>query len=711
MNQGVVLIPFEKIAIDEDLDMPGMPSSNPDVDFVDAALLRLRAYQVAWEKCATRIRHIVDKLFAPVVQDVSDFLLDNPDSDDLLSPEVEIPTAVLSGSDQSATSYMLWRRLEALLADQSDLSSMGDGAWQAPRGFLARLSAKACPSISVALRTVTRNFAAPILQHVQQRVVGLELNAEDLRSLAALYNGVFGDMHEIFKPKLVLALEDVEAFDPHVVEDLIEICLQYAAQLPFRFLFTLSTGASYVQNTILRTALTGLRMHEMHSPAPEVVSEQLIRGLYFDPSFEPDVMIGPLALQTLCDLALVYNAPSSGLTSALQLMHMYHFYDPRSLFASPDLLDGETEELCLEQDDFADYTKAAIASKQEDELTPGPEAPLERKYRNLCMCEAQEIVDIAAQARNEFREVVRKMRSALAILLAVRDHCRIFGLRVFEPTMTALDVYQVALEGRLKDVVNNAVTLVRRMEFQQLQDLLEVLHTTCEAWPPQVRRDERELRQDIVVFKNVAEDEESLCGFGDKLQEYLKIRLIKLTKLPLCEAFCIDSVVDYAIDLINPSGRSSITAGLLQPMTWLDPKLDLPEGDDGAGQKAEEFDLATYPDVSILFHRSLDAGKKINLLDWFESFSMALENEPELLAKKVETPSPRKRRRIKVNGKQTNGTHAVNGKSAEEEAEDREQELQARFVRSVQELEYVGLLKHNPRRTDFAVRTVFEAID
>ncbi|KZT56988.1 hypothetical protein CALCODRAFT_496633, partial [Calocera cornea HHB12733] len=708
MNQGVVIIPSDEDAMVDDAGVQGMPSSNPDVDFVDGALLRLKAYQAAWEKCATRIRDIVDKLYAPVVEDVSEYLLDDPDSDELLSLEVEIPTAVFSGSDQATTSYMLWRRLEPLLADQSDLSSMGDGALQAPRGFLARLSAKACPNTSVALRIVSRSFSAPILQHAEQKNSEMEMSGDDLRSLVALYKAVFGEMHDSLKPKLVLALEDVETFDPHVIEDLLEIFQQYAAQLPFRFLFTLSTSASYLYSTIPRTALTGLRMEDFYSPAAEVVSEQLIRGLYFDPAFEPDVMIGPLALRVLCDLVSHYNTPSSGLMSALQLMHMYHFYDPRSLLASPGL-DLESEDVLVGQDDFADYAKAALASKQEEELAAGPDVPLGRKYRSLYMGAAEEIASIAAEARDLFREAVRKMKSALTILLSVRDHCRIFGLRVFEPTMTALDVCQAALEGRLKDVVKNAVTLVKRMEFQQLQDLLEVLHTTCEAWPQQVRREERDLRQEIVVSKNLAEDEESLSDFGEKLEEYLKARLVKLAELPLYEALCIDSVVDYAVDLINPSGRSSITSTLLQPMTWLEPKLDLPDDED-KGAKAEEVNLATYPDTSLLFLRSLEAGKKINLLDWFESFSMALENESEVLAKQAEASTPRKRRRIKMNGKQTNGTHAVNGKSAEEDAENREQELQARFVRSVQELEYVGLLKHNTHRTDFAVRTVFEAI-
>ncbi|EJU05577.1 hypothetical protein DACRYDRAFT_13546 [Dacryopinax primogenitus] len=710
MNQSVVIIPFDENEVDDVAPRP-VSSSNPDVDFVDGALLRLDAYKAVWSRCASRIRGILDKLYAPVVQDVSRFLLDDrPRDDSALQLEVEIPTALLISTDQSTISVALWKALDPLLSEENDSSSVGDGELGLPRGVVVRLAARACSTLASTLKIVTKSLATQLGRYISNSTQDAE-EVEDMRGVAALYQRAFGDASDTHKPHIILTLEEIESFDPLILQDLLELLAYYAPRLPFRLLFTLSTTAGYLQTAMPRAALIGLKTECFQAPTGEVVSEHLIRGLYFDPSFEPLIALGPIGIHALRELSTLYATPAAGLTSALQVMHMYHFYDPRAVLSLPALgeNEGDGEVLFEGRENWADYVRAALSGRDETLFALEPQGRLKRSYRSLYLGDTEDLAGLVAVARGNFHEMTRRTRSAVMVLLAIREHCATLGLRVWEPRMRTLDVYQAALEGRLRDVVNNAVTLVKRMEFQQLQDLLEVLHTTCDGWPQHVRREEKELRQDIVVFKNLGEDEEALADFGVKLEEYFKARLVKMSDLALYDALCLDGVVDYAMDLINPTARSGITAALMQPMTWLEAKLELPEHEAGT-TKAQEAELVTYPDASILFLRSLEAGKKINLLDWFESFSMAVEKEAEHFTKQEETPSPRKRRRAKVNGKQVNGPRA-SGKSAEEEAEEREQELQVRFVRSVQELEYVGILKHSARRTDFAVRTLFETVD
>ena len=77
----------------------------------------------------------------------------------------------------------------------------------------------------------------------------------------------------------------------------------------------------------------------------------------------------------------------------------------------------------------------------------------------------------------------------------------------------------------------------------------------------------------------------------------------------------------------------------------------------------------------------------VNIFDWYESFSLALENQ---------------RRRVR--------------KDAESEVDDENEEkwrlhVQARFIRALHELDFLGFVKHTGRKADHIVRTVYESAE
>lgn len=70
-----------------------------------------------------------------------------------------------------------------------------------------------------------------------------------------------------------------------------------------------------------------------------------------------------------------------------------------------------------------------------------------------------------------------------------------------------------------------------------------------------------------------------------------------------------------------------------------------------------------------------------------------------------ETPSKRKTRgngASQGTGKVENRISPVDG---------RKREFQARFMRAIHELEFVGFLKHTGRKADHVLKTVFDVID
>jgi len=96
----------------------------------------------------------------------------------------------------------------------------------------------------------------------------------------------------------------------------------------------------------------------------------------------------------------------------------------------------------------------------------------------------------------------------------------------------------------------------------------------------------------------------------------------------------------------------------------------------------------------------------INIYDWFESFKAVLESQRLHLmdADATTRSSPRKRGRSKAKQKEK-------ATMTEEEEEKWKVEIQARFIRALHELDYLGFIKHTGRKADHVVRSVFEVDD
>jgi origin recognition complex subunit 3 len=156
---------------------------------------------------------------------------------------------------------------------------------------------------------------------------------------------------------------------------------------------------------------------------------------------------------------------------------------------------------------------------------------------------------------------------------------------------------------------------------------------------------------------------------------------------------------------MNPSVRASVLSGLLRPYDFVNSEDD---------EERAVSSLSELPDTSILFRRYLDSGKMINVYDWFESFQLELETQRKHLRKKIalkaskaEQASPRKG---KGKGKATPPSQA--DELDDEEGEDRWRlEVQARFMRALQELDYLGFIKHTGKKADHVQRTVYDIHD
>ena len=130
------------------------------------------------------------------------------------------------------------------------------------------------------------------------------------------------------------------------------------------------------------------------------------------------------------------------------------------------------------------------------------------------------------------------------------------------------------------------------------------------------------------------------------------------------------------------------------------------ESDDVDGDVPAVWEL---PDTSILFGGYLEAGKMINVFDWYQSFAGVLETRRQMGLGADDQKQPSDPPSDAASGR-IHGDHDEIMEEAGEEDEDEKwgMEVQARFIRGVHELDFMGFLKHTGRKADHVARTVFD---
>jgi origin recognition complex subunit 3 len=168
------------------------------------------------------------------------------------------------------------------------------------------------------------------------------------------------------------------------------------------------------------------------------------------------------------------------------------------------------------------------------------------------------------------------------------------------------------------------------------------------------------------------------------------------------------------VQLINPAPRAHITSALLHPEAYAaqEPHPGVAKGgasgsDDAEGEVPVAWEL---PDTSILFRGYLEAGRMINVFDWYQSFAAVLQ------AQRQKGPGIADQKRAgdslsdgtARDGMESDGDEAEREDGVEVEDEKWGMEVQARFIRGVHELDMMGFLKHTGRKPDHVARTVFD---
>ncbi|KAI0267313.1 origin recognition complex subunit 3 N-terminus-domain-containing protein [Gloeopeniophorella convolvens] len=628
-------------------------------DLPDGYATRLDLYRAAWKKCFERIENIVNSLHAPLIEEIIRGV--HRAYDDVLPglPYPELPVLAILGSSSSPSFVSnIANRLES---DELDESEDDDPP---SRSYVIHIQPSDCNTIMSAMKAIVTGFVdhPPDGQDVKRKVT-TSLANYDIELLRVWY-GVLRDASEGPEPppQLVVFLHDFEQFDESVMQDVFYICSSHVPHLPLIFVLALSSPhPSFIHSTYPQSTLSLLRVDTFTIPSGTALLENVLSKTFFDLQFESDVMIGPAALDFLRDFFCRNSSSLDGTLLILQVAHMKHFDEPLTVFVRDELLGTS----------FAFLSSLLSWSLDPQNVgSNGDSWPISAPAG---------LLDSVAGAREEFRSRLRRSKFAFGIMRRVQSVMLGFGYRSAEANKTPLEMMSACLKGELGREGRYLGTMTRKLPDEKCQTLLRELEAYLQELPDQL--DEvREAQQRVTGVIRLAEGSQIrdpaliASELGDWLTGYFQDHIVNLEDSRLWEIWYTGST-PFPSEMINPSPRATVLSALLQPHTFLPPS----EGD----VTPQRLPIWKLPDTSILFRRYLEAGRMINVYDWYESFSQVIESQRSHLGPE----------------------EVENGAQDEEEWK---MHVQARFVRALHTLDLLGFIKHTGRKADHVMRTVFD---
>ncbi|CAM0138700.1 unnamed protein product [Umbelopsis sp. WA50703] len=545
----------------------------------------------------------------------------------------------------------------------------------------------------------------------------------DMQILDGWYRHVVkSQSNSLSLPNLVVVIQDFESFDPSILEDLFEICSEYRSRLPIVLLIGIATSSNALHQSLSKSALSLLRTEKFWLQQSDVWFNKVIEDLFIKPTHT--VKLGPRPYKFLLDHFYLFDFSIGSVMASLQFTLMHHYYaNPLSVFSpfSGSSLSKETiltmyEDGHLTQDhathirmlpSFRTYIDTICESKPHEAL-------------RLLEDDAYLITDAVPRFLFDLDEYQKSFYAAFTIMTTVQACFPTFaGLRRSN-RMLYLELLETKNGLVNSEFVRWLVSLVRKMTVDSLEALLRGLcelvdgehnetspfvfeknnpeldsKKKVQGWMErlgmeEIQEDEsadethtamvvEEQLPDLdegrqtktakrvkmyIITKKGGEPVKVSNEIADWLQAIFSRFLGSFTARPMHEIIYYSSIKLHEKSF-TPQPRASIQTALSQAQHYINCSC-CKSNDPGSIEHTEH-------DTCILYKLYLECGRMINLYDWFVAFGCVIERE-------------------KGNKKMD------------------ENEVQARFIRSVAELQFLGFIKATQRKTDHVVRLTWSNI-
>ncbi|KAI9682879.1 MAG: hypothetical protein M1829_006314 [Trizodia sp. TS-e1964] len=638
----------------------------------DALSIRLRyhIFEQCWSREQDLINNVIDNANDETLDDLVSFIKNVA----WARNNAKIPTALVEAGPNLASHELLFQRL----------SERALGETGHPQLVVVLKSAEAL-SLRAILKKIIKDSTSK-LDPLDQTSSSLSIRKEQLNFLS--YD--LGKLHHYAKvfriQKIVVVLQDSEAFDSQILSELIQLLHSWLDRIPFILVFGIATSVEIFQDRLPRVAVKLLRGQTFHVEKPEKVLEELFQKVIIPSSITPRLGASVISMllerQTdhvqsirsltksikvsfphimsgwMINMITIDNIPAKFRPSLHEVVR--NLYSFRSL-VEQILTSGDTKRarLLLEDDDYL-HREISKSIEEGQAILKGMVSAVNivhvcrscisggtnvQKSELYIKSLSGELIDSIAV--RELLLSIKKMSSdTLALLLDTL-------LNKFTGNNDPVKLKLLAIKAELSNLTKKSDTSATPLRNQH-NFRFQSLRTTVVAQRVELSR-QNFTEQDMEYSKLATRTH-------DLLDTYLKKALIDPKQLFLYEALLYE-LKSPLREVFVPKSRFSIERALSTPQDFLGCNCCF---------ATEEGLSSSQPPTAILYQLYLESGALINLFDLWSAFFTIVGG---------------------IDGEDCDLQNAL-----------------ALFYRALADLKYLGMVKHSRKKVDHLSKLAWKGL-
>ncbi|CEP10502.1 hypothetical protein [Parasitella parasitica] len=720
---------------------------------VDSMLTRKEYFNKCWDEVDKTITSILLDMNQNAVQKICDFVDKDHDVDESLIklPFHEIPTGLVFAGINTPDHDSQFAHIASKLQEAPTVDNK-----RKKKDFVALLDSKNCLTIKSMMKSMIEKFLSNEQDMNNSDMVFIDNEEEigedaeddediirvterqastyklgngatlakpskclpyDMQLLEGWYNYQTNRTNSF--PNLVVILQDFESFEPSVVQDFFTICSEYRSRLPIVCIVGIATSTEILHQSLSKSTIGLLRIEKFRLEQSEVWFNRIIEKIFLDST--STIKFGARPYKFLLDHFYLHDFSIRKVTASLKYAYMHHFYgNPLSIFLplmehdESRMKEYLTEWMAKEMINEHHITHIRMLTSFKayiESLVPAhPKMAL-----RLLEDDEYLVTEVIPHLLQDIKVYQQEFKLGINLLVLLQAQFPSFtsfaSLRKTKRLvlLEALDTSEGFAEKG--DLVKSLVILIRKIDQEHIGKLLIELRQLFEnqdyyqinasameelnKWQERVdnfmgvkngkTQNSKEMALPDVpssrftetakkaqtnsiehIKKQGSEASRIAVGLAEWIEQLLVYHLRSFTRLPLHELIYYTNIKLHEKSFASQP-RASVQTALTQPQHYMFCSCCNIE-------KSDQI-LPSEHDTCILYKLYLECGRMINLYDWFVAFGYIIEREKRSSNHKLE-----------------------------------ENEVQARFIRSVAELQFLGFIKPTQRKTDHVIRLTWSNI-
>jgi len=487
--------------------------------------------------------------------------------------------------------------------------------------------------------------------------------------------------------QVVLAIQDTETFDSHLLSELKELLSCWRDRIPFVLLLSIATSVEFLQQRLSKDARRCVR-GQLFDVAPS--AEQVERVFDAVTSEQNTFWIGPNLMRSILERQNDHIQSIHSFVDVVQYAYMSCYYaNALSIFLNPTVkykdVPSDHFEAVRNLDSFRAVCKRSLALGEvsrvqglldnnetlndfvRSEIAIGQNA-LANMIIAVDLVRALQIALPNLHEGSKSALYVQAMSNKLeesslvrSLLLSIRKAPSDVAAKIFDAVIASkiFGDHLLSIEKSKVELLTLLASQDDPTEPLRSEDDVKnlTLRTTVIAQKVELSKQKSSLSKKDAAYTAIVRE------FTDKLEAFLESSLIDPTSLLFHEIFLYDLRSPYR-EVFTPRPRHAVERALAAPHDYLACDCCAP----AAGDSDEATLAACQPATAVLYQLYLESGSLINVSDLWQAFSAVVGDEQS------------------------------------------EEQNVALFQRALAELRYLGLVKSTRKRVDHVAKVAWRGL-